>query len=58
MAIVAVSMPEGLLRLSIGTTVGLLACACVAAVQVGPRRLREVRGQLRARSSPAIRGVS
>ncbi len=58
MAIVAVSMPEGLLRLAIGTTVGLLACACVAVVQVGPRRLREVRGQLRARSSPAIRGVS
>jgi O-antigen/teichoic acid export membrane protein len=58
MAVVALALPEGFLRLVLGAGAGVLACAAVAAMQVGPRRLREVRGLLRARSSPAIGGVS
>jgi O-antigen/teichoic acid export membrane protein len=58
MVAVALALPEGLLRLALGTLLGLGACAAVAAIQVGPRRLRELGGLLRARSAPAIGGAS
>jgi O-antigen/teichoic acid export membrane protein len=58
MGVVALALPDGLLRLALGTTLGLLACAGVAVMQVGPRRLREMRRLVRARSAPVIEGVS
>jgi O-antigen/teichoic acid export membrane protein len=58
MTVVALALPDGLLRLALGTTLGLLACAGVAVMQVGPQRLREMRRLVRARSEPVIEGVS